>query len=59
MKNDGASARRYTPLTSSSVATALTDVERQTRAFVEQRPVVAVMMALGLGLVVGRLAIRH
>ena len=37
----------------------LAEVEHQARSFVEQRPVAAVLAAIGLGIIVGRVAARY
>ncbi len=60
MKNDGANDRlEHRTSASPTVRSALADVEHQTRAFVEQQPLVAVLMAVGLGFIVARVAARH
>jgi hypothetical protein len=41
-----------------AIGSELKDLERQARAFVQQRPLVAVLAAVGLGYLVARLAAR-
>ena len=55
MNNDGGrDDRRQT----TGMRTMLTDAEQQARTFVEQRPVAAVLVALGIGFIVARAAAR-
>lgn len=57
-KDDVADVRRRDGRASTGVRSMMTDVEQQTRAFVDQRPVVAVLAAVGLGYLLARIAAR-
>ena len=59
MKNDGANSGTGASAGTSVLSGLAAEVEQQTRAFVEQRPVMAVLMAVSLGFVVARVAARH
>jgi len=52
------SPRRSEQATDAEVASALTQLAQRVRAIIEQRPVVAVLAAVGVGYVVARLATR-
>ena len=46
------------PADSAAIGAGVTDLEQQARAFVRQRPVVAVLAAAGVGYLVARLVSR-